>query len=177
MYGANPATADGCFALEHHQSSDNRLPELALVTPSVRSFCGMMLPHEYVHSWNGKFRRPADQNVPNFNTPLQNSLLWVYEGQTQYWGDVLAARSGLIKQDHVRDILAATGRTPNTAGIGLDVSGVELDARGYRTHEFGDSVLIERPVATPCAYAAPRSNLKTATLASKLGNVRTTLPA
>ena len=59
----------------------------------------------------------------------------------------------------------------------LDRIDATLESTGYRTHEFGDSVLIERAVATPCAYAAPRSNLKTATLASKLGNVRTTLPA
>ena len=54
-----------------------------------------LLPHEYTHSWNGKFRRPADLWTPNFNVPMRDSLLWVYEGQTQYWGFVLAARSGL----------------------------------------------------------------------------------
>ena len=51
-----------------------------------------LLPHEYTHSWNGKFRRPADLWTPNFNVPMRDSLLWVYEGQTEYWGYVLAAR-------------------------------------------------------------------------------------
>lgn len=68
----------------------------------------MLLPHELTHSWNGKFRRPAGQDTPDFNTPLQNSLLWVYEGQTQYWGNVLAARSGLVDPAHMRDLFAAT---------------------------------------------------------------------
>ena len=61
----------------------------------ARAFDRDLLPHEFTHSWNGKFRRPADLWTPNYNVPMQNSLLWVYEGQTQYWGQVLAARSGL----------------------------------------------------------------------------------
>lgn len=98
----------GGIGREHHQSSENGV-KLDYFTgwdkaESVRG----LLPHEFVHSWNGKFRRPAGQNVPNFNTPLQNTLLWVYEGQTQYWGHVLSARSGLIRMENVRDILAAT---------------------------------------------------------------------
>lgn len=98
----------GGIGREHHQSSENGV-KLDYFTDwnkaeSVRG----LLPHEFTHSWNGKFRRPAGQNVPNFNTPLQNSLLWVYEGQTQYWGHVLSARSGLIRLENVRDILAAT---------------------------------------------------------------------
>jgi predicted metalloprotease with PDZ domain len=97
----------GGVGREHHQSSENGV-KLDYFTDwnkaeSVRG----LLPHEFTHSWNGKFRRPADQNVPNFNTPLQNSLLWVYEGQTQYWGQVLSARSGMQKMDSVRDIMAA----------------------------------------------------------------------
>ena len=98
----------GGIGREHHQSSENGV-KLDYFTDwnkaeSVRG----LLPHEFTHSWNGKFRRPAGQNVLNFNTPLQNSLLWVYEGQTQYWGHVLSARSGLIRLENVRDILAAT---------------------------------------------------------------------
>lgn len=97
----------GGVGREHHQSSENGV-KLDYFTEwnkaeSVRG----LLPHEFTHSWNGKFRRPADQNVPNFNTPLQNSLLWVYEGQTQYWGQVLSARSGIQKMESVRDIMAA----------------------------------------------------------------------
>ena len=97
----------GGVGREHHQSSENGV-KLDYFTDwnkaeSVRG----LLPHEFTHSWNGKFRRPADQNVPNFNTPLQNSLLWVYEGQTQYWGQVLSARSGMLKTESVRDLMAA----------------------------------------------------------------------
>jgi predicted metalloprotease with PDZ domain len=65
-----------------------------------------VLPHEYVHSWNGKFRRPADLWTPNYNVPMGDSLLWVYEGMTQYWGDVLTARAGLWSRDQALDVLA-----------------------------------------------------------------------
>jgi predicted metalloprotease with PDZ domain len=104
----------GGIGREHHQSSENGV-KLDYFTDwnkaeSVRG----LLPHEFTHSWNGKFRRPAGQNVPNFNTPLQNSLLWVYEGQTQYWGHVLSARSGLIRLENVRDIIAATAARYDT---------------------------------------------------------------
>ena len=67
-----------------------------------------LLAHEFTHSWNGKFRRPADLWTPNFNVPMQNSLLWVYEGQTQYWGEVLAARSALRSRQQALDQLALT---------------------------------------------------------------------
>ena len=63
--------------------------------------------HEYMHSWNGKFRRGADLSTPHFNTPMQDSLLWVYEGQTQYWGNVLAARAGFRSAEEARDSLAS----------------------------------------------------------------------
>ena len=67
-----------------------------------------LLPHEFTHSWNGKFRRPSDLWTANYNVPMQDSLLWVYEGQTQYWGQVLAARSGLWSAQQARDQLALT---------------------------------------------------------------------
>ena len=92
---------------EHHQSSENGVKP-GYFTEWAKSESGRdLLPHEYVHSWDGKFRRPAGQDVPNFNVPLQNELLWVYEGQTQYWGKVLAARSGLISETGTRDGIAA----------------------------------------------------------------------
>lgn len=98
----------GGIGREHHQSSENGVKP-GYFTDWARTEAGRdLLPHEYTHSWNGKFRRPAGQDVPNFNTPLQNSLLWVYEGQTQYWGGVIAARSGLVSQASSRDALAAT---------------------------------------------------------------------
>jgi predicted metalloprotease with PDZ domain len=98
----------GGEGLEHHQSSeDGTIPKYFLdwaKTPDGRD----LLAHEYTHSWNGKFRRPADLWTANFNTPMRDSLLWVYEGQTQYWGYVLAARSGLLTRQQTLDALAAT---------------------------------------------------------------------
>jgi predicted metalloprotease with PDZ domain len=97
----------GGVGREHHQSSENGVKP-GYFTEWAKNESGRdLLPHEYTHSWDGKFRRPAGQNVPNFNTPLQNELLWVYEGQTQYWGKVLAARSGLITEKTTLDVLAS----------------------------------------------------------------------
>lgn len=96
----------GGVGREHHQSSENGV-KLDYFTDwnKAESMRGL-LPHEFTHSWDGKFRRPAGQDVPDFNTPLQNDLLWVYEGQTQFWGQVLSARSGLQKSASVRDQIA-----------------------------------------------------------------------
>ncbi|QJW95731.1 M61 family metallopeptidase [Frigoriglobus tundricola] len=94
--------------IEHHQSSDNRLPELALVKSAERKAAATLFPHEYTHSWNGKFRRPADMIVPDYQQPQQTRLLWVYEGLTNYIGWLLAARSGLMSADEARDYLAMT---------------------------------------------------------------------
>ncbi|MFC5513873.1 M61 family metallopeptidase [Massilia jejuensis] len=107
----------GGIGREHHQSSENGVKP-GYFTDWARGEAGRdLLPHEYAHSWNGKFRRPAGQDVPNFNTPLQNDLLWVYEGQTQYWGSVLGARSGLLSQAGARDALASTAaRYDNVTG-------------------------------------------------------------
>jgi predicted metalloprotease with PDZ domain len=93
------------IGLEHHQSSENSAA-VEYLTDNKRQGSDL-LPHEYTHSWNGKFRRGADLITPNYNVPMQDSLLWVYEGQTQYWGYVLSARSGLKKADDVRDTIAA----------------------------------------------------------------------
>ncbi|SHL92963.1 M61 family metallopeptidase [Rhizobacter sp. OV335] len=98
----------GRIGLEHHQSSENGV-KAAYFTEWAKGSIGRdLLPHEYTHSWNGKFRRPADLWTPHFNTPMRDSLLWVYEGQTQYWGAVLAARSGLVSAADARDDLAET---------------------------------------------------------------------
>jgi len=94
------------IGLEHHQSSENGVRPTYFSDWAKKTSGHDLLAHEYTHSWNGKFRRPADLLTPNFNTPMQDSLLWVYEGQTQYWGYVLAARSGLMKQEHIRGVLA-----------------------------------------------------------------------
>ncbi len=94
--------------IEHHQSSDNRLPELALVKAGERKSAATLFPHEFAHAWNGKFRRPADMIVSDYQTPQQTRLLWVYEGLTNYLGWLLAARSGLKTAEEARDYLAMT---------------------------------------------------------------------
>ena len=96
------------FGLEHHESDDSRVDERALVDDISRKLSASLLPHEYVHSWNGKFRRPADLATPDYQVPMQDDLLWVYEGLTNYLGFVLTARSGLLTADLDRDDLAMT---------------------------------------------------------------------
>lgn len=96
----------GGIGLEHHQSSENGVKPTYFTEWSKPAVGRDLLAHEYVHSWNGKFRRPADLTTPHFNVPMQNSLLWVYEGQTQFWGKVLAARSGLMSLADAREDLA-----------------------------------------------------------------------
>jgi len=93
---------------EHHQSSEDGLDADYFTAWSDAAPGRDLLAHEYVHSWNGKFRRPADLWTPNFNVPMGDSLLWVYEGQTQYWGYVLTARAGLWTAQQFRDALAMT---------------------------------------------------------------------
>ena len=96
------------FGLEHHESDDSRIDERGLVDDSARKATASLLPHEYVHSWNGKYRRPADLTTPDYQQPMQDDLLWVYEGLTNYLGTVLTARSGLHTPDQERDDLALT---------------------------------------------------------------------
>lgn len=97
------------FGLEHHESDDSRVDERALVDDTSRKLSAGLLPHEYVHSWNGKYRRPYDLATPDYQQPMQDDLLWVYEGLTNYLGFVLTARSGLLTQEQDRDDLAITG--------------------------------------------------------------------
>ncbi len=92
--------------LEHHQSSEDGSSPDSFTDWNGTASERDLLSHEYTHSWNGKFRRPADLWTPNFNVPMQDSLLWVYEGQTQYWGEVLAARAGLRTREQTLDELA-----------------------------------------------------------------------
>jgi len=92
--------------LEHHESSDNRSPLRALVDDPIRRAEANLLPHEYVHSWNGKYRRPAGLATPDYQTPMIDEMLWVYEGLTEYLGDVLAVRSGLLTEGEFRDEIA-----------------------------------------------------------------------
>jgi predicted metalloprotease with PDZ domain len=107
------------FGLEHHQSSDDRVPEKTFLDDNLAYVEADLLPHEFTHSWNGKYRRPAGLATGNYEDPMKGDLLWVYEGLTQYLGDVLAARSGIETVDQYRNYLA--------------VSAAGLDARPGRT--------------------------------------------
>jgi predicted metalloprotease with PDZ domain len=96
----------GGEGLEHHQSSEDSTRANYFTDWQAGVDERDLLAHEYTHSWNGKFRRPADLWTPNFNVPMQDDLLWVYEGLTQYWGYVLTARSGLRTPSETRDLIA-----------------------------------------------------------------------
>ncbi|HSY71524.1 MAG TPA: hypothetical protein VK798_04750 [Alloacidobacterium sp.] len=98
----------GGEGLEHHQSSDNGVGEKGFADDEHALVEADLLPHEFTHSWNGKFRRPAGLATPDYATPMQGELLWVYEGMTEYLGDVLAARSGFRTPDQYREDLAFT---------------------------------------------------------------------
>jgi predicted metalloprotease with PDZ domain len=101
----------GGIGLEHHRSSEDGTVPGYFTAWERNTDEHDLLPHEYTHSWNGKFRRPADLWTPNYNVPMRGSLLWVYEGQTEYWGYVLAARSGLLTKQQTLDALASIAAT------------------------------------------------------------------
>jgi predicted metalloprotease with PDZ domain len=101
----------GGEGLEHHQSSEDGTRANYFTDWAAGVGGRALLPHEYTHSWNGKFRRPADLWTPNFNVPMQNSLLWVYEGLTDYYGNVLTARAGMRTPEQARDVWAAYAAT------------------------------------------------------------------
>ncbi|MGC2751866.1 MAG: hypothetical protein WCA40_05815 [Candidatus Acidiferrum sp.] len=96
----------GGEGLEHHQSSEDGTRGNYFTDWAAGVAGRDLLAHEYTHSWNGKFRRPADLWTPNFNVPMRDDLLWVYEGLTQYYGYVLTARSGLRAPEQTRDLIA-----------------------------------------------------------------------
>ena len=112
----------GHFGLEHHQSSDDRLPADFFTNDDMHTLAASLMPHEFVHSWNGKFRRPADLWTPNFNVKMQDDLLWVYEGLTDYWCSVLTARAGLWSPQQFRDTMA-----------NIDASMSERTGRSWRS--------------------------------------------
>jgi predicted metalloprotease with PDZ domain len=125
------------FGLEHHESSDNRVPERTLLDDAQHMVNADLLPHEFVHSWNGKYRRPADLTTTDFQQPMRTDLLWVYEGLTQYLGDVLSARTGLLTADDSREKLAWVAAS--------------LDYRAGRTWR----PLVDTAVAAQLLYSAP----------------------
>jgi predicted metalloprotease with PDZ domain len=95
------------FGLEHHESSDDRARERSLTDETTRIQFSGLLPHEYVHSWNGKYRRPAGLLSPDYHQPMKDDLLWVYEGLTEYLGsELLTVRSGLWSEEQGREELA-----------------------------------------------------------------------
>jgi predicted metalloprotease with PDZ domain len=96
------------FGLEHHESSDDRIGERGMIDDVTRKVNADLLPHEFTHSWNGKYRRPAGLATPDYNQPMKGGLLWVYEGLTQYLGEILTPRSGLLTADEYREDLAMT---------------------------------------------------------------------
>jgi predicted metalloprotease with PDZ domain len=94
--------------LEHHESSDNGAAEDMFSSPGAHDLEADLLPHEFFHSWNGKYRRPAGLATPNYQEPMHGDLLWVYEGLTDYYGNILAARTGFRSPDQFRENLAYT---------------------------------------------------------------------
>lgn len=96
------------FGLEHHQSSDDRVGERTLIDDDDRWLAAGLMPHEMTHSWNGKYRRPAGLATPDYQQPMKGDLLWVYEGLTQYLGEILTARSGLWSKQQFLDEAAET---------------------------------------------------------------------
>jgi len=101
----------GGSGLEHHRSSEDGVDRGYFTDWDNKLSDRNLLPHEYTHSWNGKYRRGADLWTPDYRTPMQDSLLWVYEGQTQFWGYVLGARSGMLSKQDTLDAIAATAAT------------------------------------------------------------------
>ena len=99
--------AIGFQGIEHHQSSDNRAPDDFMTNAKNQLAHGDLLTHEFSHSWNGKYRRPADLTTRNFQIPMQTDLLWVYEGMNQYLGDLLSFRTGIRKPGDYPEYLAA----------------------------------------------------------------------
>ena len=98
----------GHHGVEHHQSSDNSVGERTLLDSDLHLMEAGLLPHEFTHSWNGKYRRPAGLATRNYQDPMVGDLLWVYEGLTEYLGNVLTARSGLWTPEQYREALAGT---------------------------------------------------------------------
>ncbi|HEV2532904.1 peptidase M61 [Phenylobacterium sp.] len=115
----------GSIGLEHHRSSEDGTRPDYFTDWAKNAPARNLLPHEYSHSWDGKFRRPADLWTPNLNVPMRDSLLWVYEGQDQYWGFVLGARSGLVTRQQTLDALAMTAATYSTGRPGRAWRSVE----------------------------------------------------
>lgn len=139
--------------LEHHQSSEDGVDaDFFTSWKPGKLFPGGIFAHEFTHSWNGKFRRPADLWTPNFNVPMGDSLLWVYEGETQYWGEVLPVRSGMETAEKFRDMLAGVAANLDRGMPGFtwrniqDTTNEEIIAhrrpRPYASWELGEEYYV-----------------------------------
>jgi predicted metalloprotease with PDZ domain len=144
--------------LEHHESSDNSLPNASLTNDDNLAVGGPVLSHEYTHSWNGKYRRPAGLATPDFATPMKGELLWVYEGLTDYLGNVLGTRCGFMTPAQYHDYIAGvaarldytSGRQwRSTADTAVGISGLSGGAawanwrRGSDYYPEGDLVWLD----------------------------------
>ncbi len=127
------------FGLEHHESSDDRVGERTLIEDDRRRAEAELLPHEFVHSWNGKYRRPRGLATRDYQEPMRGDLLWVYEGLTQYLGWVLTGRSGLLSEEEERETVAS-------AAAYLDLE----PGRAWRSLE-------DTAVAAQVLYGSPRA--------------------
>jgi len=128
------------FGLEHHESSDDRTEESTLREDTSRKWVSGLMAHEFVHSWNGKYRRPAGLATGNYDKPMTGELLWVYEGLTEYLGDLLPVRAGILSAEDYRENLAETAANM-TEHVG----------RTWRP-------LLDTAVAAQLLYEAPRSS-------------------
>lgn len=107
----------GGIGVEHHRSTEITTDPGYFIKHEDHLLDRNVFPHEFVHSWDGKYRRPAGHIVPDYRTPLRNELMWVYEGQTQLWGNVLEARSGMSSKDEVLgEIARVAAALDNQAG-------------------------------------------------------------
>jgi len=129
------------FGLEHHESSDDRIDEKSLLKEDGRRNLASLLSHEFVHSWNGKHRRPADLMSPDLHSPMQGDLLWVYEGLTQYLGFILAPRSGLWTAEFTRERIAQVAATldnePGRSWRPLEDTAIAVQTLGGAPAEWG----------------------------------------
>lgn len=105
--------------LEHHRSSEDGVGADYFTEWDKNVYARDLFSHEFNHSWDGKYRRGADLTTPNFNVPMSDTLLWVYEGQTQFWGNVIAARAGLWNKDETLDMFALVAATYDQGRPGL----------------------------------------------------------
>jgi predicted metalloprotease with PDZ domain len=129
------------IGLEHHRSSEDGIAADYFTEPEKNLERTGLLPHEYNHSWNGKYRRGADLATPSFNVPMRDSLLWVYEGQTRFWDHVLPARVGLWNAEQTNDMMALMAADMTKGRPGLNTwRSVQDTTNDPVMHEAGGSV-------------------------------------